>query len=68
MVWQPSGVSGIAALVGSQPLDVWKDYLTFHAIDRASRLLPKAFADERFRFYGTALTGARAQVRSSSRQ
>ncbi|HTD52131.1 MAG TPA: M13 family metallopeptidase N-terminal domain-containing protein, partial [Thermoanaerobaculia bacterium] len=24
MVWQPSGVSGIAALVGSQPLDVWK--------------------------------------------
>jgi putative endopeptidase len=61
MVWQPSGVSGIAALVGSQPLDVWRDYLTFHAIDRASRLLPKAFADERFRFYGTALTGALEQ-------
>jgi putative endopeptidase len=61
MVWQPSGVSGIAALVGSQPLAVWKDYLTFHAIDRASRLLPKAFADERFRFHGTALTGALEQ-------
>jgi len=61
MVWQPSGVSGIAALVGSQPLDVWKDYLTFHAVDRASRLLPKAFAAERFRFYGTALTGALEQ-------
>jgi putative endopeptidase len=61
MVWQPSGVSGIAALVGSQPLDVWKDFLTFHAIDRASRLLPKAFAEERFRFYGRALTGALEQ-------
>ena len=61
MVWHPSGVSGIAGLVGSQPLDVWKDYLTFHAIDRASQLLPRAFADERFRFYGTALTGALEQ-------
>ena len=61
MVWQPSGISGTAALVGSQPLDVWKDYLTFHAIDRDSRLLPKAFADERFRFYGTVLTGAPQQ-------
>ncbi|MEP6769645.1 MAG: M13 family metallopeptidase, partial [Acidobacteriota bacterium] len=61
MVWQPSGISGIAALAGSQPLDAWKDYLTFHVIDRASRLLPKAFADERFHFYGTVLTGAPLQ-------
>jgi putative endopeptidase len=57
MVWQPAGVTGIAALVGSQPLDVWKDYLTFHALDRASSLLPKAYADERFKFYGTVLSG-----------
>jgi putative endopeptidase len=57
MVWQPAGVTGIAALVGSQPLDVWKDYLTFHALDRASSLLPKTFADERFKFYGTVLSG-----------
>jgi putative endopeptidase len=58
MVWHPSGTSGIAALAASEPLDVWKDYLTFHAINRASRLLPKAFAEESFRFYGTALSGA----------
>jgi putative endopeptidase len=57
MVWQPSAVTAIAALVGSQPLDVWKAYLVFHAIDRASELLPRAFADEHFRFHGTALTG-----------
>jgi Predicted metalloendopeptidase len=58
MVWQPKAIRGIAALAGSEPLSVWKDYLTFHAIDRAAAVLPKAFVEERFRFYGTALTGA----------
>jgi putative endopeptidase len=58
MVWHPSATSGIAALAGKEPLDVWKDYLTFHAINRASPLLPKACAEEWFRFYGTALSGA----------
>jgi putative endopeptidase len=57
-VWHPSGTIGIAKLAGSEPLDVWKDYLLFHAVDRASPLLPKAFVDENFRFYGTALSGA----------
>ena len=73
-VWHPSGIIGTAALVGKQPLEVWKDYLTFRAIDRAAYLLPKAFADESFRFYGTTLTGAPKQrerweraVRATSR-
>ncbi len=57
-VWQPGAVTGISALTASEPLDVWKDYLIFRAIDRASPLLPKAFVDENFRFYGTALSGA----------
>src|SRR5229473_607051 len=61
MVWQPSAAVGIAALAGSEPLSLWKDYLTFHAIDRASGLLPQAFAEERFKFYGTALTGTLQQ-------
>jgi putative endopeptidase len=57
MVWHPSATTGIAALAAREPLDTWKDYLTFHAIDRASPLLPRAFAEESFRFYGTALSG-----------
>jgi putative endopeptidase len=57
IVWQPSGVTGISALVGNQPLDVWKEYLTFHAIERASGLLPKPFATELFKFYGTTVNG-----------
>jgi putative endopeptidase len=61
MVWQPAAVTGIALLVRAQPLAVWKDYLVFHAIDRSSPLLPAAFSNESFRFYGTALTGAPQQ-------
>ena len=57
IVWQPGGVTGISALVGNQPLDVWKEYLTFRVIDRSSGLLPKPFATERFKFYGTTLNG-----------
>ncbi|HEX3143655.1 MAG TPA: M13 family metallopeptidase [Pyrinomonadaceae bacterium] len=57
IVWHPGGVAGISRLVGSQPLDVWKEYLTFHVIDRSSGLLPKPFATERFKFYGTTLNG-----------
>jgi putative endopeptidase len=61
MVWQPHAIQGLAALVGSQPLDVWKDYLTFHAIDRNLSDLPKAFADEDFAFHGRAMSGALEQ-------
>jgi len=62
IVWQPGGVTGISALVGSQPLEVWKEYLTFRVIDRWSGLLPKPFADERFKFYGTAVNGIPQQT------
>jgi putative endopeptidase len=61
MVWHPGGVTGISALVSNQPLSVWKEYLTFRAIDRASALLPKAYADERFNFYGRTLSGVPQQ-------
>ncbi|MBV9692748.1 MAG: M13 family metallopeptidase, partial [Alphaproteobacteria bacterium] len=57
IVWHPSAVVGISKLAASQPLDVWKDYLTFHLLDHYSSVLPKAFVDERFAFYGTALSG-----------
>lgn len=57
VVWHPGAVTGISALVASQPLDVWKEYLTFRVIDRWSGLLPKAFATERFNFYSTAVNG-----------
>ena len=44
VVWQPTAAAGLAAQVASQPLDVWKDYLRFHAIHDFADVLPHAFA------------------------
>jgi putative endopeptidase len=57
IAWQPSAITGLSALVKSQPLADWKDYLTFHAIDDAAPFLPKAFVDEDFDFNGKTLGG-----------
>ncbi len=57
IVWQPSAISGEAFLVRSEPLETWKDYLTYQTLDSWSSLLPKAFVEERFAFYGKTLTG-----------
>jgi predicted metalloendopeptidase len=57
VVWQPSAFTGIAALAQSEPLDVWKDYLTFHALEHMATYLPKAFVEESFAFHGTAVQG-----------
>ncbi|MCD9085743.1 M13 family metallopeptidase [Stenotrophomonas sp. SY1] len=61
IVWQPKAVAGLSKLVASEPLDVWKDYLAFHALDEAAPYLPKAFADAHFGFHGTAMSGTPQQ-------
>jgi predicted metalloendopeptidase len=58
IVWQPSAVAGTSALVGSEGLELWKDYLRFHLIEHYASVLPKAVASEHFAFYGTVLAGA----------
>ena len=58
VVWQPGAVTGLSALTAEVPLDTWKDYLTFHAIQHWARVLPKAVADQSFAFYGKVLSGA----------
>ena len=60
-VWQPSATTGIAKLVSSEPLDAWKQLLRYHALDDAAPLLPKAYADLHFNFYGTTLQGTPKQ-------
>jgi putative endopeptidase len=57
IVWQPSAVAGTSALVGSEGIDLWKDYLRFHLIEHYAGVLPKAVATEDFAFYGTILSG-----------
>jgi len=61
VVWHPRATSGIAALAHSVPLATWREYLTFHAIDRRAAVLPKAFVDEAFAFYGKTLSGTPQQ-------
>ncbi len=60
VVWQPTAVTGIAAAVKDVPLATWKDYLTARAIERAAPVLPKAFVEENFAFYGGVLAGTPA--------
>ena len=61
VVWQPSAVTGLSALVASEPLDTWKDYLTFHAIQSRAAFLPMALGRQSFAFFGTVLNGAHKQ-------
>jgi putative endopeptidase len=63
IVWQPSAITGIAALAGKEPLDTWRDYLAFELIDHFAEVLPAAFMEQRFAFYGKVLTGT-PQLRS----
>jgi putative endopeptidase len=57
VVWQPAALIGMSALVHSQPLATWKEYLTYHAIEHVLEFLPKAFVDEGFAFYGKTING-----------
>jgi putative endopeptidase len=58
VIWQPAALTALSALVASQPLDAWKDWLAYHAIARRADVLPQAFDDESFAFFGKVLSGA----------
>src|SRR5438477_444331 len=57
VVWQPGAVIGLSALTMSVPLETWKEYLRFHALEHASAYLPKAFVQEHFAFHEQTLSG-----------
>jgi predicted metalloendopeptidase len=61
IVWHPAAVTGLSALVAKAPLDVWKDWLAFHAVNQVTAFLSKAFVDEGFSFYGKTLNGTPQQ-------
>jgi len=58
VVWQPSAATGVAAEVGSAPLEAWKDYLRFHLLDEYAEVLPRAYAEAARALHGAAVTGA----------
>lgn len=59
--WQSTAIAGISQLAGEAPLETWRDYLAFHAVERGAPFLPKAFADEHFAFNGQTLSGTLQQ-------
>ncbi|MBI3132960.1 MAG: M13 family metallopeptidase [Acidobacteria bacterium] len=61
VVWQPSAFTGLAALVSEVPLETWKDYLRFHALQAKAAVLPRAIADQSFAFFGRELSGVPKQ-------
>ena len=59
IVAQPDAIEKISALLASEPLQDWKDYLTLQVLNLTSPVLPQAFRDARFAFYGQVLSGAK---------
>ena len=57
VVWQPSALAGLSALVAAEPLEAWKDWLAFHAVEDGAPTLSAAFVDEWFGFHGRVLQG-----------
>jgi len=61
VAWHAEPVRGLAALVASEPLDAWKDWFAFHTASRFAGVLPQAYDDLRFSFYGRTLSGQQQQ-------
>ena len=61
IVWHPGAMTGAAALLASADVGTWKDYLSFHLVNHYAAVLPQAFVDQHFAFYGKALSGTPVQ-------
>jgi predicted metalloendopeptidase len=59
--YHSGAIPKLSALVGSEPLQNWKDWLAFHTLNQQANVLPKAFRDASFAFNGTALAGTPQQ-------
>ena len=57
VVRQPSAISGTAEVLGAADLAAVKNYLRYHLLVSAAPVLPKAFVEEAFAFYGKTLSG-----------
>jgi len=55
----PDFVKGMNQTLQTASLDDIKTYLRWHAVHSAAQLLPDAFVEENFAFYGKTLTGAK---------
>jgi putative endopeptidase len=62
VVAQTDAIQGLAKLFRATPLETWRAYLTFHYLSQMADVLPKAFDDASFDFYGRTLSGQPEQL------
>ena len=55
--YHAAAIPKLAALVGSEPLDAWKEWLAFHTLNERASVLPATIRDASFAFNGTAISG-----------
>ncbi len=58
-VSMPDFFRGMDRLLASIPLDAWKTYLRWNVLNSRADLLPRAFVNQNFDFYGKTLSGAK---------
>ncbi|MGI1986422.1 M13 family metallopeptidase [Shewanella glacialipiscicola] len=59
--YHATAISGLSALVASEPLNAWKDWLVFHHINSHADVLPSNIEQAAFAFNGTKLSGTPEQ-------
>jgi putative endopeptidase len=67
IVSEKSAFPGLAALFAATPVEVWKDYLTFHYLSAHASALPKRFDEAQFAFYGKVVAGQDVQLAREKR-
>jgi putative endopeptidase len=53
----PEFFKAVNQLIENEPVDAWRAYLRWHTLHSAASILPKAFFDEDFNFFGKTLAG-----------
>jgi predicted metalloendopeptidase len=61
VVEQPRHLRAVARLVGELPLADWRHYLRWQLLRRYAPLLPRAYREADFAFYGATLSGSRTE-------
>ncbi|MCG3139138.1 MAG: Neutral endopeptidase [Phycisphaerae bacterium] len=67
IIGEKSAFPQLAKLFSTTPVEVWRDYLTFHYLSNHAAYLPQRFDDANFAFYGKVLGGQNEQLAREKR-
>src|SRR5208283_3426982 len=58
-VVEPEFIKNMQEVIGAHSLDDWKTYLRWHTVHANAPMLPAAFVNENFDFFGKTMTGTK---------